>query len=78
MREAPEPDDDLQMASGILDGTVVGRSFAQELDGDPLVFDVLGCSNDRQQSTRWSAVGQARRQKKGAGAWTGSPPSRSF
>jgi hypothetical protein len=47
MREAPEPDDDLQMASGILDGTVVGRSFAQELDGDPLVFDVLGCSNGR-------------------------------
>ena len=41
MREASEPGDDFQMASGILGGMVICRSFAQELDGEPLIFDVL-------------------------------------
>ncbi len=42
MREASEPGDDLQMASGIFGGTGICRSFAQKLDCEPLVFDVLG------------------------------------
>ena len=41
MREAPESGDDLQMTPGILGRKVVGRPFAQELNSEPLVFDVL-------------------------------------
>ena len=42
MGEAPEPGYDLQMAPGIFGGTDVGRPFAQELDSELLIFDILG------------------------------------
>ena len=41
MRKAPEPGDDFQMTPGILGRKVVSRPFAQKLNSEPLVFDVL-------------------------------------
>ena len=41
MRKAPEPGDNFQMTPGIVGREVVGRPFAQELNSEPLVFDVL-------------------------------------
>jgi hypothetical protein len=41
MRKAPEPGDNFQMSPGILGREVVGRPFAQELNSEPLVLDVL-------------------------------------
>ena len=47
MGEAPEPGYDLQMTPGIFAGTDVGRPFAQELDSELLIFDILGMPPDR-------------------------------
>ena len=41
MRKAPEPGDDFQMTPGILGRKVVSRPFAQKLNSQPLMFDVL-------------------------------------
>ena len=41
MRKAPEPGDNFQMTPGIVGREVVGRPFAQELNSEPLVLDVL-------------------------------------
>ena len=41
MGKAPEPSDDFQMTLGIVGRKVVGRPFAQKLNGQPLMFDVL-------------------------------------
>ena len=41
MWEAPELGNDFQMTPGMLGREVVGRPFAQKLNGQPLVFDVL-------------------------------------
>lgn len=83
MREASEPGDEFQMASGILGGTVVGRSFAQELDSEPLILEVLGMLE--RQVTEHAVVVcrvrqvEARRQnvpRNGAGLWIGGEGAR--
>ena len=45
------------MTPGMLGKEVVGRPFAQKLNGQPLVLDVLQMLERQVGSTRWSFVG---------------------